>query len=60
MKLVVSIEPGWEHGVHKVEVELDTADYEDYTDAELEPIMAELAEDTFNQEISYGWHVVRD
>lgn len=58
MKLVVDIELGWQHGTHTVEVELDTADYEDYTDAELEPVMSEIAEDTVNNEVSYGWHVV--
>lgn len=59
MKLVVNIEPGWMHGVHKVEVELGD-DYEDYSPEELEACMAEIAEDTFNEQISYGWHVVND
>jgi Zn finger protein HypA/HybF involved in hydrogenase expression len=57
MKLVVNIEPGWFHGVHQVEVELGD-DYEDYDPEELETCMAEIAEDTFNENISYGWHVV--
>ena len=60
MKLVVMIEPEWEYRVHKVEVELDSADFADYTAEELEPLMAELAEDVFNSEVSYGWEVVND
>lgn len=59
MKLVVTIEPGWFHGVHEVEVELGD-DYEDYSPQELETAMAEIAEDTFNNEVSYGWHTVDD
>jgi hypothetical protein len=57
MKLVVTIEPGWQHGAHEVEVELGD-DYEDYDAKELESVMAEIAEDTFNNEVSYGWHTV--
>jgi hypothetical protein len=60
MKLVVSIELAWQHGTHDVEIELDSADYEDYTSEELEPIMAEIAEDAVNNEVSYGWRVVYD
>jgi hypothetical protein len=59
MKLVVSIEPGWFHGVHEVEVELGD-DYDDYDSKELEGVMAEIAEDTFNENVSYGWHTVDD
>jgi hypothetical protein len=57
MKLVVSIEPGWVHGTHKVAVDLGD-DYDDYEPEELETAMAEIAEDTFNNEVSYGWHTV--
>jgi len=58
MKLIVTIEPGWFHGVREVEVALDGEGYEDYTKEELEREMAEIAEDVFNNEVSYGWEVV--
>lgn len=57
MKLVVNIEPGWFHGVRKVEVDLDPDDYADYTPEELERDMAQIAEDVFANEVSYGWEV---
>ena len=60
MKLRVTIEPGWFHGVREVEVELDAEAYEDYTPEELERDMAEIAEDVFNNEVSYGWEVVQN
>jgi hypothetical protein len=55
--LVVTIEPGWFHGVREVEVALGD-DYDDYEPEELETAMAEIAEDIFNNEVSYGWHIV--
>lgn len=63
MKLVVDIEPGWFHGTRTVEVELDPADYEGYdmTDPDdQEACLLEMATDLFNNEVSWGWHVVHD
>jgi hypothetical protein len=64
MKLVVTIDPAWSRGVHEVEVELDPSDY-DYLDMEnpedktyFDRCMMEIAEDTFNEEVYYGWEVV--
>jgi hypothetical protein len=60
MKLVVTIEPGWFYEVRTVELKLDPEGYADYTGDEIDRDMAELAEDIFNDEVSYGWEVVYD
>jgi hypothetical protein len=59
MKLRVTIEPSWFHGVRTVDIDLGT-DYDDWEDDELETAMAELAEDVFNNEVSYGWETISD
>lgn len=58
MKLVVNIEPAWFHGVRTVEVDLDPEEFEGYTPDEMERAMGEIAQDVFNNEVSYGWEVV--
>jgi hypothetical protein len=60
MKLVVTIEPGWVYGSHEVVIKLDPEDVEDYSTEEIENNMAEIAQDVFNNEVSYGWELVYD
>jgi hypothetical protein len=60
MKLLVRIEPGWFHGVREVVIDLDPEDVEDYTPEELEKNMSEIAQDAFNNEVSYGWELIDD
>lgn len=61
MKLVVTIEPNWTHDNRVVEWELDPKDYEGYDLTDLddqEACLSEIAEDFFNNEVTWGWHVV--
>lgn len=64
MKLRVNIEPGWFHGVHTVDVDLSDEDYGylDMNDPQdktyFNNSMEEIAQDIFNNEVSWGWEVV--
>jgi hypothetical protein len=60
MKLIVRIEPNWFYGPHEVVVDLDPEDIEGYTPDEIENNMAEIAQDVFNNAVSYGYELVND
>jgi len=63
MKLRVTIDPGWFHGVRVVEVDLDPTDYEGYdltNPDDQESALFEIAQDLFNNEVSWGYEVIQD